>query len=798
MTRLGLAAAIVIGATTVALAPLSGAVDAASGYRSLDAPQRLLDTRPGQQTADGQFAGDGIRGGNTVLKLQVAGRVGLPAAAAAVVLNVTVTEPASAGFVTAYPCDQKRPTASNLNYAPAQTVPNAVISALAADGTVCLYTRSRTHLVADVSGWFPDGAFTPLASPKRVLDTRPGEPTVDGKFSGGGARAGGSVLTLPIAGRAGVPADATAAAMNVTVTGPAGPGYVTLFPCGSTRPTASNVNFTAGRTVPNLVISKLGDGGAVCVFASQSTHVIVDVAGTLPAATFVPLAAPQRLLDTRPGQPTADGKFAGAGTEPGKGTLQLRVTGRVGIPSTASAVILNVTAVPSGLGFVTVHPRGSSLPNASNLNTAPGTVVANAVIARVGRGGDICVFTRAASDLIVDVAGYLTGPAPSNSGGQCPSLTPTDPNTRPTLLARPALQATVGTDRIAVLACDSPGLTAADPVAVAKWANEKVAPYFIATSRGAYTPVFEAHPQKRISVASLSDCVFAGRDNTGAPYTNVMVYDGDDYGGGQGGPGYITSNNTPALSWSPNQSFRGFWVGGGVPLYDQSVVAHELGHTLHWPHSYIGPNWEYDNPVDLMSGSPDPDFTSPISTFCPAPTAGFYIWCRPQNTLAFNRMASGWVQGTQIAIHRSGNVNYTLDKPAGPGLQFIALPDPAAPLSSMTIEARPATGYDKDNLKAGVAVHLVDQGAGGLNDVSVNRRQRQATGQPDSYDHVVAVGKSLTVHGVTIQVLAAAGDGYVVTVRGTYHRPANLLTQAYGERASCTTLTATVRVECPR
>jgi hypothetical protein len=168
--------------------------------------------------------------------------------------------------------------------------------------------------------------------------------------------------------------------------------------------------------------------------------------GVLPAATFVPLPEPQRILDTRPGQATADGTFVAMGSQPGGATLQLRTAGRVSIPANASAAVLNVTAVPGSFGFITVHPRGSALPNASNLNHQPGGVVANAVIARIGRDGDICVFTSGASDVIVDVAGWLTGPPPPTAGGLCPSLTPTDPSTRQQLVARPALHTAIGTD----------------------------------------------------------------------------------------------------------------------------------------------------------------------------------------------------------------------------------------------------------------------------------------------------------------------------------------------------------------
>ena len=101
------------------------------------------------------------------------------------------------------------------------------------------------------------------------------------------------------------------------------------------------------------------------------------------------------------------------------------------------------------------------------------------------------------------------------------------------------------------------------------------------------------------------DCVFGGREDTGPPFTNVIVFDSTNYGGGQAGPGFLWSNrDTPVLTQSPSQSFRGGWVGGGVPMVNESVLIHELGHTIHWPHSYSGAADEYDNPVDIMSGEP--------------------------------------------------------------------------------------------------------------------------------------------------------------------------------------------------
>ena len=79
---------------------------------------------------------------------------------------------------------------------------------------------------------------------------------------------------------AGVPVDATAVTMNVTVTGAKSQGYVTVFPSGSARPVVSNVNFVAGATVANGTTVKVGSGGRVTLYASAGCpDVLVDVSG---------------------------------------------------------------------------------------------------------------------------------------------------------------------------------------------------------------------------------------------------------------------------------------------------------------------------------------------------------------------------------------------------------------------------------------------------------------------------------------------------------------------------------------
>ena len=388
-------------------------VSAAAGeFVPLPSPQRLLDSRPGATTADGLFAGIGIRASGSVLELQVAGRVGVPGDAESVALDVTTDAALEGGFVTVFACGSPVPNASNLNYAIGQTIANALITRIGTDGKVCLYNFGATNLIADVTGYFPTGTFEPLSQPARLLDTRPGTATVDGQFAGIGVREARSTLELTVAGRAGVPDDASAVALNVTVDAARGSGFVTVFACGVALPTASNLNYVTGQTIANAVVTRVGANGAVCFYTDGATDLIVDVAGEFPATTLNSMSAPQRLLDTRPGLSTSDGMFAGGGVRPAESTLQLLVAGRAGVPENASAVVLNVTADAAvGDGFVTIHAAGTERPNASNLNYRRGQTIANAAIARVGAGGQICLYTFGATHLVVDVAGWLTGPA---------------------------------------------------------------------------------------------------------------------------------------------------------------------------------------------------------------------------------------------------------------------------------------------------------------------------------------------------------------------------------------------------
>ena len=264
---------------------------AAGGRFTGITPMRALDTR-----------NTGPCVSTTPRNLTLGGQFGVQADATAVALNVTVVNPAGAGFLTAWPAGQTQPLASNLNFSPGQTVPNMVTVKLGAGGAISLYANNGCpHVVVDVAGYYTGpgaagpGGFTGI-TPVRVLDTRD-------QFSG--PCVGSTPRGLGIAHPYGsVPSNATAVALNVTVVTPSGDGFFTVWPAGETQPLASNLNFVAGQIVPNMVTVKLEGGGIHMASNNGCPHVVVDVAGYYegggPAGPggFTGIT-PVRALDTR-------------------------------------------------------------------------------------------------------------------------------------------------------------------------------------------------------------------------------------------------------------------------------------------------------------------------------------------------------------------------------------------------------------------------------------------------------------------------------------------------------------------
>jgi hypothetical protein len=370
-------------------------------------PARLLDTRAGHGTGDGLDQAVGRRAARSTYELQVAGRAGVPATADAAVLNVTSVDPSRPGHVTVFPCGTRRPLAANLAYGAGQTVGNSAISALDGNGAVCVYTEAPADLVVDVTGYVPAGGTPSAVQPARLMDSRGGASTADGLFAGSGRLRARSVHRFQAGGRGGVPAGADAAFLNVTVVDPSASGFVTVYSCDRPRPHAANLTYAAGDVRANAVFTELAADGDVCVYTERSTHLVVDVNGYTTSGDPVEAMAPARLLETRVGHPTVDGRHAGEGQRSDRSTYVLGVTGRAGIPEGARSVVLNVTAVdPSGRGFVTVFPCGKR-PLAANVIYEGRDVVSGAVLADVAADGTVCLYTERSAHLVVDANAFV-------------------------------------------------------------------------------------------------------------------------------------------------------------------------------------------------------------------------------------------------------------------------------------------------------------------------------------------------------------------------------------------------------
>jgi len=298
-------------------------------------------------------------------------------------------------------------TISGTNYSPGTLNPNATyywqIAAKNAAGSAASATWSFT------TGTPAAGLrFIPVA-PCRVADTRnPAGPL------GGPSLTAASTRSFAIPqGECGIPTTAQAYSLNVTVVPPGPLSFLTLWPDGQARPLVSTLNDFEGTVVANAAIVPAGAGGAVDVYATDPTDVILDIDGYFDSTTaanslsFYP-ATPCRIADTR----GAAGVFGGPALVGGQSRdFDIAASG-CSIPATAQAFSLNVTALPltGYLGYLTAWPSGQTKPGVSTLNSWTGQVVANAAIVPAGSNESISVFVTDRANAILDINGYFGQP----------------------------------------------------------------------------------------------------------------------------------------------------------------------------------------------------------------------------------------------------------------------------------------------------------------------------------------------------------------------------------------------------
>ena len=629
--------------TTPAPSPLAGTFVGLS-------PARLLDTRAGGSTVDGQGSGSGAIGAGRTVVVPVGGRGGIPTGAAAVVVNLTEASATAPGYLTLYPAGSARPGTSNLNFAANHLNAVEATVALGVSGGVAVYNAAgNVNAVMDVVGYYagaadtnPESVYNPQ-SPTRIVDTRNIAAIASGRYLW-------VDLSLP----------ATAVALNVTVTGPTGAGYVGVWPGAAPQPpSTSALNFAAGQTVANMAITRTasdaynGDASfSVGNFSAGSVNIIVDVVGF-----YTPLAGgggsvfkaitPTRVVDTRihKGLPHALGAAA-------SGTV---ATSSVFGDAATVAMVANATGLndPSGT-YLTVYPGGSAgVPSVSSLNLAPREVRSNMVMPRLSPSStrSFAEYNRSGTlDTLVDVVGYFEGPRNLPSATQlASSATVSSYDTPLTLTASVAGAFGAPTGYVSFADGGNGSVLAVEPVsggvgrlttaALAQGTRTIVVAYSgdheYAPSVSTSLVVTVAPPQKSVATAFQNDSRHDGMDigDTFSPATlhRAWSVNLNPIGGPRVCPTRLSpaggssprsrtaraertcspSTQPPAPSTGPPRC-RAPSAGSGSP----TTVARYLSRTA------TAPSWPLTRPVDIPTGPPFPPWPKTCSVPRPPPTTG--------------------------------------------------------------------------------------------------------------------------------------------------------------------------------
>ncbi len=354
-----------------------------------------------------------------------------------VIGQLTVDNATTQGYVTAYACDDGIPSdggginKSDLNYDGTVTKvwSNRLIVQADDDGDICLYTLGSVDMIVDVNGVSFDTGITSF--PNQRTDTRTGVNTPKQRLAAGGT------LRVPVPQAVG----AKTVIGQLTIVGAADPGYVTAFGCDTESKSGpggelakSDLNFD-GRQGParsNRLIVQADDDGDICLFSTRQIDVIVDVNGVTDDGIT---SFPNRRIDTR----TNTGGSIAPSLTAGQ-VLRIAVPESVGAQTVIGQLTVDRT---SAAGFVTAFGCDDGLPGEvggdpkSDLNYdgAVAPVWSNRLIVQADRDGDICLFTSAAADLVVDINGVASDIGIFSFGNQ---RTDTRSGTRPPATTVPA------------------------------------------------------------------------------------------------------------------------------------------------------------------------------------------------------------------------------------------------------------------------------------------------------------------------------------------------------------------------
>ncbi len=367
-------------------------------------PCRVVDTRGD----NGPFGGPAIAGNASRDFAIPQGACNIPSSAAAYAFNVTVTVPNGVlRYLTIWPTGQTQPNISTLNSLDGRTKANAAVVPAGNAGAVSVYVKDTSNVILDINGYFVPAtsstwAFFPL-TPCRIADTRGADGTFGGPYLSGGQQ---RIFPIPQS-LCQIPSAATAYSLNFTALPRAGHlGYLTVWPTAPGNPPAvSTLNAPTGTATANAALIPGGEQGAISVYATQDTDLLIDVNGYFAPSTAEsqPLSLytlpPCRVLDTRP--PQGNGSFAGM--------LPVAVLqSPCNVPS-AQAYVLNATVIPKNQGFfgyLSLWPDAEGQPVVSTLNAQDGYVTSNMAIVPT-LNGDVDAYASQTGDLVLDIFSYF-------------------------------------------------------------------------------------------------------------------------------------------------------------------------------------------------------------------------------------------------------------------------------------------------------------------------------------------------------------------------------------------------------
>jgi hypothetical protein len=241
----------------------------------------MVDTRP-EQGKPGLFGAPiySAYAGRQVPVL--ASACNIPVSAQAHALNITAIPSGPLDFLSAWPAGQPYPGVSTLNSPDGSVIANAAIVAAGTNGGISAVTGNAAHVIMDVNGYFappssPGGLRFYVLRPCRVADTRADQGKT-GPF-GPPALAAYSNRDIPVRSTCGVPSDAQAYSLNITVA-PSGPlDFLSTWPTGAAYPGVSTVNAPSGRVIANAAIVPAGTNGSIRLVSGAPTNVIIDING---------------------------------------------------------------------------------------------------------------------------------------------------------------------------------------------------------------------------------------------------------------------------------------------------------------------------------------------------------------------------------------------------------------------------------------------------------------------------------------------------------------------------------------